>query len=692
MMVKEGAFPFGKKFNHLAGQTSAYLLQHAENPVDWYPWSDAALERARQEQKPIFLSIGYSACHWCHVMERESFEDPEIARILNEQFVCIKVDREERPDLDEIYMAAVQMITGSGGWPLNVFLTPDLEPFWGGTYFPPVARGSIPAFRNVLTAIGQIWLHSAEKIRQDGMEMRKALGAFWSPGETEGHLPDERIFNRAMEDFTRTFDPVWGGFGSAPKFPPWAGLRVLLRQYARRGQIEALQMADWTLTCMACGGLYDQIGGGFHRYSTDRQWRLPHFEKMLYDNAAAVPLYLEAWQITRKPEYRQVAVHTLDFLLCRMRDSSGGFHASLDADSNGQEGEHYLWTPEKIEAAVGSQDAAFLCSLYGVTSANEEESGASVLHLGHPSEKRWPLPGPDSERLDALRPKLLAWRERNNLPGKDTKIVASWNGMTLSALAHAAQVIEGGPYRTAAEETARFLLDRMRVKGKLLHCFSPQHPKTQETIPGFLDDYAEIVQGLLDLYEATFEPGWLSEADALMEILLSDFWDETEGGFFYTSSDHHNLLIRTKPTVDNGMSSGNASATWALLRLARFLDKPDYASRAERVLTLLSDRLTRHPLACGHLLLALDFYCGEPLDIVLSGALGSQTLERFRRVLSERFFPARVLLFRAREEMDGERAQAFVCGNRTCLAPVESPEELAALLDLKTVANREASC
>ncbi len=699
----------GKILNHLAGQSSPYLLQHAGNPVDWYPWTDAALERAQRDKKLIFLSIGYSACHWCHVMERESFEDPQVARILNKHFVSIKVDREERPDLDEIYMAAVQLMTGSGGWPLNVFLTPDLAPFWGGTYFPPVERAGLPAFRHVLQSIVEAWRDSTDQVQQDGAEMRKALGEFWRPVRSNGNQPDSTLFSRVMDDFFRTFDHVWGGFGSQPKFPSWSGLRFLLLQYARNGQYEALQIADFTLDCMARGGIYDQIGGGFHRYSTDRQWRLPHFEKMLYDNASAVMTYLEAWQITHKPWYRQVAVSTLDFLLREIRDPCGGFYASLDADNNGEEGEFYLWTPQKIEEAAGQENAPFLCSLYGVTPSGSCEAGGAVLQLGHPSEERWPTPELDAKRLETLRSDLFAYRANRPGPSKDTKIIASWNGMTLSALSCAAQILDSEPYRVAAEETARFLLDKMTDQGKLSHCYSPQHTASPETIPGFLDDYAEVILGFLDLYESTFDSRWLSEADILMQTLLTDFWDEEEGGFFYTSGDHQNVLVRTKPAWDNGISSGNASATLGLLRLARFLDKPDYTNRAERVFSLVADGLTRHPLACTDLLLSLDFHLSLPLDIVLTGERNSEGIRRFRQVLSERFLPNRILAFRASEEreegpavermpllagkkpIDGQPA-AYVCHNRTCLSPTHSPEELAQILDSKTVDNRTESC
>ncbi|HPS01956.1 MAG TPA: thioredoxin domain-containing protein [Candidatus Sumerlaeota bacterium] len=695
--------------NHLAGQSSSYLLQHAGNPVDWYPWGEAALERARVEKKLIFLSIGYSACHWCHVMERESFEDPETARILNAHFVCIKVDREERPDLDEIYMAAVQLMTGSGGWPLNVFLTPDLAPFWGGTYFPPVERAGLPAFCDVLESLIEVWQDFPDRIRQDGAEMRKALKEFWKVTPLNGHPSGEILFTRAMDESSRAFDSVWGGFGLQPKFPPWASLRFLMRQYTRSGQYEALQMADVTLDCMARGGIHDQIGGGFHRYSTDRQWRLPHFEKMLYDNAAAVLTYLEAWQITRKPWYRQVAVRTLDFLLREMGNAGGGFHASLDADNAGQEGEYYLWTPQKIEAAVGGENARFLGGLYGLPRAGSSEVGPSVLQLGHPSEERWPVSEADSARFEALRSDLLAFRERETPPGKDTKMIASWNGTVLSALACASQILQVEAYRMAAGETARFLVERMVEKGKLIHCWSPNHPLSPERIPGFLDDYADVILGLLDLYESTFDPRWIQEADTLMQTLLSEFWDEEAGGFYYTSRAHRDVLMRTKPTQDNGISSGNASATWGLLRLARFLDKPDYADRAERVFSLLSDQLNRHPLAYSPLLLALDFHLSPSLDIVLCGKQNSEGIGRFRQVLSERFLPGRVLAFHesgegmvdkasgqmpllsGKQSLDGQPV-AYVCLDRTCLSPIQSPEELGRILDSKTVDNLAGPC
>jgi len=679
--------------NRLAKETSPYLLQHAHNPVDWYPWGTEALELARRENKIIFLSIGYSACHWCHVMERESFEDPETAAILNAHFVAIKVDREERPDLDEIYMTAVQMMTGGGGWPLSVFLTPELKPFYGGTYFPPEDRHGMPGFKRVLTALADLWREKPEDVARDAENVVRALQAQVTPSLSRAGGLDKSVFVQAAAELRSTFDPAWGGFGSAPKFPPCAAIALLLRQHRQSGEKDLLDMATVTLDRMALGGLYDQIGGGFHRYSTDAQWLVPHFEKMLYDNALLTQVYLEAWQATRKTLYRRIATETLDYVLRDMTDAHGGFHSAEDADSEGQEGKFYVWRPGEIRAVLGEEDGTLFCGYYGVSNAGNFE-GENILHVPNDisefARRRQVSAGDLEKRLAPLRQKLREVRERRVRPGKDDKVLSAWNGMMISALARGYQVLGEDRFLKAAQRAADFVLTTMMRDGLLLRSYRSGSGKEQEgqaKLPAYLDDYAQMANALVDLYEATFDLRWLSAADELSQKMVADFWDAKDAGFFYTSAAHKNLLVRTKPYYDGVVPSGNAAAAFVLLRLAKLLDNADYAGQAGAVLSGLQESLHAQPRAHLNLLCAADFHLRPTREIAIAGKPASDAAKRFLQVIHARFIPNKVLACLepgapdAGATMIGGKTTVYVCEHFVCKRPVVDAAELAKILD-----------
>ncbi|GIW11249.1 MAG: thioredoxin domain-containing protein [Dehalococcoidia bacterium] len=527
--------------NRLQYETSPYLLQHAHNPVDWYPWGEEAFRRAREENKPVLLSIGYAACHWCHVMERESFEDEATAALMNELFINIKVDREERPDVDQVYMTAVQALTGQGGWPLTVFLTPTGEPFYGGTYFPPEDRHGLPAFRRVLRAVAEAY-HTrpgeiAAAAHQITAHLREAQ-QLNAPPEPLQHA----ILDQAIRAVLPTFDQVNGGFGGAPKFPQAMTLELLLRQAARTGEVSLRAMVELTLQRMAAGGIYDQLGGGFHRYAVDAAWQVPHFEKMLYDNALLARLYLAAWLFTGEASFRRVAEETLDYVLREMAAPGGGFCSSQDADSEGEEGKYYLWTLGEILDLLGPEDGRLFAAFYGVTAEGNFE-GKNILHGTGTLEEVAARSGVTPEDLQAVlargRQRLLAAREQRVKPGRDEKVLTSWNGMLLRALAEAAAALGREDYRTAAEETATFLLETLRPQGRLLRTFKDGRAH----VLGYLEDYAHLIDGLLALYELTFAPCWLAEAEALADAMLDLFWDESLPGFYDTARDHEQLIV-----------------------------------------------------------------------------------------------------------------------------------------------------
>ncbi|WP_243324451.1 thioredoxin domain-containing protein [Geothrix sp. SG200] len=661
--------------NHLAGSLSPYLLQHAHNPVDWFPWGEEALAKARTEEKPIFLSIGYSACHWCHVMERESFENPAVAEVLNTHFVSIKVDREERPDLDDLYMDAVQAMTGRGGWPMSVWLTPDLEPFYGGTYFPPEPRGGMPGFAPLLRRIAEVWREDrAGVVGQAGRlatELRRQAAV-----EAGAALPDEAALDGALAQLRAAFDPRWGGFGPAPKFPQSMAVELILA----RGTAEDRAMALRTLDAMWEGGMYDHLGGGFARYSVDGQWLVPHFEKMLYDNAQLVCAYLAAFQATGETRYGQVARETLDYMLRELCNPAGGFHSSEDADSEGEEGKFYVFTPAEVREALGEVDGPRFCAAFGVTDGGNFEHGKSVVHrFSCPREAS--LPDEDDRRL---RARLRQWRDRRVHPGKDDKVLASWNGLALSALARGFQVLGEARYLEAARDCASFLRRELWRDGHLLRVWRQGKAHT----PGFLEDSAAVVEGLVDLYEAGFDPAWLRWAESLAEGLLARFQDQADGGFFSTEADQPDLLFRLKPGFDNAIPGGNTLAARALLRLSRHLQREDFRLAAEGALRCFAPWMRRAPRAFLGMLGVFDLALREPVEVAISGNPRSSAVQAMLAEVHRRHLPGRVLsvsedqLLPLHEERAASKEGpfAFVCRGRTCARPVTSSVELASLL------------
>lgn len=659
--------------NRLQHALSPYLLQHAHNPVDWFPWGEEALARARSEDKPIFLSIGYAACHWCHVMERESFENAAVAEVLNAHFVCIKVDREERPDLDDLYMDAVQTLTGRGGWPMSVWLTPDLKPFYGGTYFPPEPRGGMPGFRLLLLRIAELWREQRLDVVNQAAELAEELAkqAQVQPGTA---LPEAKVFDRMLTQLRASFDAEWGGFGPAPKFPPSMALGLILRRGADADQ----RMARRTLDAMRDGGMHDWLGGGFARYSVDTRWLVPHFEKMLYDNALLAVAYLESFLATGEARDAAVVRSTLDYLMRDLRDESGGFHASEDADSEGEEGKFYVFTRAEVREALGA-DADRFCAAYGITEGGNFEHGASVVHR---FSSKADLPVEDDARL---RERLRLWRDRRVRPGKDDKVVASWNGLALSAFAKAGAALDEPRYLEAATACAAFIERELWKGDQLMRIF--RHG--QATTPGFLEDYAAVALGLVDLFEAGFDARWLRLAERIAEAMKARFEDSEQGGFFATEADQSDMLIRLKPGFDNALPSGNTLAAQALLRLSRHLERDDFRETAERTLRCFGPWMERAPRAFPGMLGVLDAALSDPMEIVVVGALSHPATKSLLREARSRFLPSALIscaepdsdlpLHRDRGLLAGAPS-AFVCRNRTCSAPVATPEALASLL------------
>jgi hypothetical protein len=652
--------------NALAQETSPYLRQHAENPVDWLPWGEEALRRARELDRPLLVSIGYSACHWCHVMEHESFEDPATARAMNDNFVCIKVDREERPDVDALYMEAVQAMTGQGGWPLNVFCTPEQVPFYGGTYFPPEQRYGLPSWRQVLGAVADAWERERDRIRAGSEQVAARLQGAATLRPSEAPF-EAAALDAAVAALRDAYDAEWGGFGGAPKFPPSSVVDFLLA----RGETE---MALGTLRHMAAGGIHDQVGGGFARYAVDRTWTVPHFEKMLYDNALLARAYLHAWQVAGDEGLRETCERTLDWALREMRGPEGLFTSALDADSEGVEGKFYVWTVQELIAALGP-DADAAIDWFGATDAGNFE-GANVL------EGRGPAP--DRETRDRIRARLLEVRAQRVRPGLDDKRLTSWNALMIRALAEAGAVLEREDYVNAARASASALLRVHRdAGGRLLRTSDGERAK----LNAYLEDHAFLLEALLTLYEATFQARWFEEARALADTMIERFADDERGGFYSTSADHEALVARRKDLEDTPIPAGNSSAALGLLRLAALTGEGAYEERALGVLRLLHEVAPKHPTAFGHLLQALDWVSGQPREVALVGA----DLGPLARVVRSRLRPRLVLaggpgpdervpLLAGRTPLDG-RAAAYVCERFACQRPVAEPAELAALLD-----------
>ncbi|HEV2074794.1 MAG TPA: thioredoxin domain-containing protein [Thermoleophilaceae bacterium] len=647
--------------NRLAVETSPYLLQHAENPVDWYPWGEEALSRAREEDKPILVSIGYSACHWCHVMERESFEDPETAAYMNERFVCVKVDREERPDIDSIYMEACQAMTGHGGWPLNAFLTPEQVPFHVGTYFPPEPRHGMPTWRRVLEAVAEAWDTRREEIRARGEQASEALRGAARLAPSEEPL-DPTVVDQAVDRIADSYDRASGGFGGAPKFPQPLALELLLA----RGERE---MSLGSLRAMARGGIYDQVGGGFARYSVDARWVVPHFEKMLYDNALLARAYLHGWQVSGDPELREVCAETLDWALREMQAPEGGFYSALDADSEGVEGKFYVWALPELREVLG-EDAEPAIAYFGASEEGNFEGRNILVRTGEPPAG-----------LAEIKRRLYEARSRRAWPGLDDKRLTAWNALMIGALAEAGATLEVERYVDAAVACAEFVWGELRGPGGRLR---RSWKDGQARLNAYLEDHAYLLEALLTLYEATFDPRWFRTARELADTMIERFADEENGGFFETSSDHEQLVARRKDLEDNPIPAGNSSAAYGLLRLSALTGEHEYERRAEGVLRIAGRLVGRAPLAFPHLLSAMAFHFAAVREVAL---VGPDTAELERVVRSE-FRPYVVVaggpedgipLLAGREPVDG-RAAAYVCERFACRRPVTGAEELAGLL------------
>jgi uncharacterized protein len=659
--------------NALAHETSPYLLQHKDNPVDWRPWGPEALAEARERDVPLIVSIGYSACHWCHVMERESFEDPDVAALMNERFVCVKVDREERPDVDAIYMDAVQAMTGHGGWPLNAFVTPEQVPFYAGTYFPPVARHGMPSWRQVLEAVAEAWDQRRDAIRAQDERIVAHLGMS-ARIEPDPGAPEPGLLDSAVAAIAATEDRVHGGFGAAPKFPQASAVELLLARGDREVALRALR-------AMARGGIYDQLGGGFARYAVDAAWVVPHFEKMLYDNALLARAYLHGWQVSGEPGLRRVCCETLDWALREMRGPEGGFASALDADSEGVEGKYYVWTVDELRAAL-EDDALVDVALrwYGASEAGNFEHGANVLVHAAPLDAEPPA------ELPEIRRRLLAARERRVRPGLDDKRLTAWNALMLAALAEAGAVLERDDYVDAAVACADFVLRELRDgRGRLLRTWKDGRAH----LNAYLEDHAFLLDALLTLYEATFDARWFAAARELADTTIAHFADPERGGFFSTADDHEQLLARRKDLEDSPIPSGNSAIALALLRLARLTGEDSYEGHARGVIALLHPIAARHPLAFAHLLRAIDFaLAGDVREVAIVGPDPAPLTRVVRAALRPHVVLAgasdtagdAVPLLEGRAPVDGATA-AYVCERFACQAPVTEPGALAALLD-----------
>ena len=667
--------------NRLAQETSPYLLQHRHNPVDWYPWSPEAFERARADDKPLLLSVGYSACHWCHVMERESFENEEIAALMNRLFVNIKVDREERPDVDQIYMQAVQSMTGHGGWPMTVFLTPDGVPFYGGTYFPPVDRHGMPAFPRLIQGVAEAYRGRRGEVVEAGKQLLEQMRQGERLRSSATLLTDGTLFS-AYQALSGEFDAREGGMGRAPKFPQPMNWEFLLRFWKRNGNERALDMARLTLTKMARGGMYDQLGGGFHRYSVDGEWLVPHFEKMLYDNGQLASLYLHGWLATGDAEYRRVCEETLDYILREMTHASGGFFSAQDADSEGVEGKFFIWSPEEIDAVLGDAEMTRAALAYWGVDRGPNFEGKSNLFLAGQ---------PDPESIAPLRKRLLEARAKRVRPGRDDKVLAGWNGLACRVLAEAGRALGRSDYVAAAVRNAEFLLDSMRRDGRLLRTWKAG----QARLKGYLEDYAMVAAALVDVYEATFERRWLDAARGLADDMVGLFWDDTLEGFYDTGHDHERLIVRPRNLFDNAVPSGTSVAIETLFRLAVLTGAATYESRALAALRPAADLIGRYPSGFGRFLCALDFHLGPRVEVALvtparDGGAESLVAEVFGRYLPNRVVAgmaagdapaaAGIPLLESRVAVEG-KATAYVCRNYACELPVTERAALARQLD-----------
>jgi len=676
-----------KYTNRLVHETSPYLMQHAHNPVDWYPWGEEALSRAKKEDRPILLSIGYSSCHWCHVMEKESFENEAIAGIMNLRFINIKVDREERPDLDELYMNAVQVMTGAGGWPMTVFLTPDLIPFHAGTYFPPEDRGGMPGFSKVLVIVSDYYRSHRREVEKMEAQLKNALRQITEVVLSQEALND-RVLTKAFTALESQFDPIYGGFGNAPKFPSSMTLSFLLRYWKSTGSKNALEMVEKTLGKMADGGIYDHLGGGFHRYSVDERWLIPHFEKMLYDNALLSKTYFEAYQATGKERYRDVGEEILRYVRHEMKSPEGGFYSTQDADSEGEEGKFYVWTRDEIKEVLGKEKGTPFCAYYGVATEGNFEGGRSVLNIASTLEKVSQLYRVSVEELEKIlaeaRRKLYAEREKRVKPGRDEKILTSWNGLMISGFVDGFKVTGKEQYLNGAKEAARFILREMREDGDLMRVCRGGKSR----VKGYSEDYAFFIQALIDLYEATFETEWLKEAEDLNQRMIYQFWDEKNGGFFFTGKENEPLIARSKNPYDNAIPSANSVALFNLTKLSYLTGEESFKSKAEQILHLFHNFLEQHPSGFTQMLSALSFFL-NPQEIGIIGSRDDPRTKSMLKEISFAYLPNKILSLKdPQEPIKGnwfpflmekgvpEVPTAFVCKGFTCLPPVRDVREL----------------
>ena len=673
--------------NHLINETSPYLLQHAHNPVDWYPWGEEAFEKARSENKPILLSIGYSACHWCHVMAHESFENDDIAQLMNEHFVNIKVDREERPDLDQIYMNAVQMMTHHGGWPMTVFLTPDAVPFYGGTYFPPQDRYNIPGFPRVLIGVADAYRERQDDIRDTGTSLINELRRLSETGGSDQPIEKE-LLDAAYVGVVRNYDSINGGFGGAPKFPPAMTLEFLLRTYARTGNRDALEMVSYTCRKMASGGMYDQLGGGFHRYSTDAKWLVPHFEKMLYDNALLSRLYLHYFQVSEEQSARAVVEGILDYVLREMTHAEGGFYSTQDADSEGHEGKFFVWDIQEIRDALGETAAARFCDYYNITESGNFED----RNIPNVTRSLEDLAVANNVSLAELQASLneskrilFERREKRVKPDRDEKILTAWNGLMMASFAEAGVVLDHPDYTDAARRNAEFVLSNLRRDGSLLRTWKDGTAKFN----AYLEDYAFLAEGLLTLFESTGEFRWLREALVLTDRMIEEFWDSDGGGFFFTGKSHESLIVRSKDYFDNATPSGNSVAALLLLRLAALTGRENYQNLASAVLREIGDQARRYPSGFGYALSAADFLLSTPMEVAIVGKdqadITPLLAETWRRYLPNKVVApgfgdsevAEITPLLANRPLVNGLATAYVCEHFTCKQPVTEVSALA---------------
>jgi len=673
--------------NRLARETSPYLLQHAHNPVDWYPWGPEAFAAARRDDKPILLSIGYSACHWCHVMEHESFEDADTARLMNELFVNIKVDREERPDLDDIYMNCVQMMTGHGGWPMTMFLTPDAEPFYGGTYFPPSDRHVLPSFRRVLGAVSEAYRERPNDVRETAKKLIAGLASLDRGRDSEGSL-EPALVEHAADALSAAYESRFGGIGRAPKFPNTMVFSLFLRAFHLSARRAFLDMTTHTLRTMADGGIYDHLGGGFHRYSVDERWLVPHFEKMLYDNSQLAVLYLDAYRADGDERFLSTAQDILRYVTREMVSPEGGFYSTQDADSEGIEGKFFVWERAEVMRLLGEDAGEIFCRVYDVTDEGNFEH-LNILHVTLSEEQAAKMfrkqPAEIRRVLAEARQRLFEAREQRVKPQRDEKVLVAWNALMISAYAEAFAVAGKPDYREIAERAARFLTETLWSDDRLLHAYKDGVAK----VPGFLDDYAALGLAFLDLFEATFDSRHLDWAERLTRRMIDLFWDGAQGGFFYTAADHERLIARTKPATDGSVPSGNSLAALLCLRLHAVTEHADYLEKGERVLRLQRASIEENPFAHSHLLAALDFYARQPKEVAVVARGGAAGARALLEPLASHYHPNRTTFcydpdappprvppFARDKPLVDSRPTAYVCHRSTCSPPVTDWEGL----------------